>query len=165
MAEAALPPPPLPDQPAIEAAAPPAIAPPLPDQPAIEVAPPPAIEPPLPPPFEPAEQPAPEPSPAPAAVPQPFAAPPQVGWEQRLGARAFIWIGAVTLALAAVFLVRYSIEEGYLSPPVRVVLAALFGFALIGFAERVRSRDDRVAQALAAAGVAALYGALFSAVA
>ena len=63
------------------------------------------------------------------------------------------------------FLVRYSIEEGYLSPEVRVILAALFGFALIGGAERMRSRDDRVAQALAAAGVASLYGALFSAVA
>ena len=63
------------------------------------------------------------------------------------------------------FLVRYSIEEGYLSPEVRVILAALFGFALVGVAERVRSRDDRVAQALAAAGVAALYGSLFSAVA
>ena len=60
---------------------------------------------------------------------------------------------------------RYSIEEGYLSPEVRVVLAALFGFALIGGAERLRSRDDRVAQALAAAGVASLYGALFAAVA
>ena len=63
------------------------------------------------------------------------------------------------------FLVRYSIEEGYLSPEVRVILAAVFGFALIGAAERIRSRDDRVAQALAAAGVASLYGALFSAVA
>ena len=60
---------------------------------------------------------------------------------------------------------RYSIEEGYLSPEVRVILAALFGFALIGGAEKMRSRDDRVAQALAAAGVAALYGALFAAVA
>ena len=89
----------------------------------------------------------------------------KVGWEQRLGARAFVWVGAVTLALAGVFLVRYSIEEGYLSPEVRVILAALFGFALIGGAERMRSRDDRVAQALAAAGVASLYGALFSAVA
>ena len=39
------------------------------------------------------------------------------------------------------------------------------GDFLAGVAERVRSRDDRVAQALAAAGVAALYGALFSAVA
>jgi uncharacterized membrane protein len=127
----------------------------------------------------------PEPELPPRAVPEaivigadvpaspPVAAPPQLptiepvkgGWEQRLGARAFLWIGAITLALAAVFLVRYSIEEGYLSPEVRVILAALFGFALIAGAERMRLRDDRVSQALAAAGVAALYGSLLSAVA
>ena len=46
---------------------------------------------------------------APAEPWEPVAAQPQVGWEQRLGARAFVWVGAVTLALAAVFLVRYSI--------------------------------------------------------
>lgn len=100
---------------------------------------------------------------APAAVVPDASA--KADWEQRLGARAFIWVGAVTLALAAIFLVRYSIEEGYLSPEVRVILAALFGFALIAGAEKMRPRDARVAQAMAAAGVAALYGALFSAVA
>ncbi len=106
------------------------------------------------------------PPPEPVLPPPPLVvAPVQGGWEQRLGARAFLWVGAVTLALAAIFLVRYSIEEGYLSPEVRVILAALFGFALVGGAEKMRVRDDRVAQALAAAGVAALYGSLFSAVA
>jgi uncharacterized membrane protein len=100
------------------------------------------------------------------ALPPPLTIEPvQGGWEQRLGARAFVWLGGITLALAAIFLVRYSIEEGYLSPEVRVILAALFGFALIAGAEKMRSRDDWVAQALAAAGVAALYGSLFSAVA
>ena len=138
VAEAALPPP---------FAEPAAVEPPAP---AVEIVPPPA------PPFEP------EPASSP---PVPVAAPAEAGWEQRLGARAFVWIGAVTLALAGVFLVRYSIEEGYLSPEVRVILAAVFGFSLIGIAERVRIRDDRVAQALAAAGVAAAYGSLFSAVA
>jgi uncharacterized membrane protein len=140
----------------------PALPPPLVNEPAVE-----AITPPPAPPFEP--EPAVVVEAALAAAPAepwvPVAAQPQVGWEQRLGARAFVWVGAVTLALAAVFLVRYSIEEGYLSPEVRVILAALFGFALIGGAERMRSRDDRVAQALAAAGVASLYGALFAAVA
>lgn len=106
-------------------------------------------------------------TPSSPALPPPLPAiePVKGGWEQRLGARAFLWVGAITLALAAVFLVRYSIEEGYLSPEVRVILAALFGFALIAGAERMRPRDDRVSQALAAAGVAALYGSLLSAVA
>lgn len=133
----------------------------------------------LPPPFEPVAESIVEQLPSPvepvvvaeAPPSEPVLPPPLViepvhgGWEQRLGARAFLWVGAVTLALAAIFLVRYSIEEGYLSPEVRVILAALFGFALVGGAEKMRVRDDRVAQALAAAGVAALYGALFSAVA
>jgi uncharacterized membrane protein len=123
----------------------------------------------LPPPFvaEPAAESAMEEAAAlpPALEAAPDAVAAKVGWEQRLGARAFVWVGAVTLALAAIFLVRYSIDEGYLSPEVRVILAALFGFGLIAGAERVRPRDDRVAQAMAAAGVAALYGALFAAVA
>ena len=145
-------------------------------QPAAEVPLPLSVEQsaPLPPPFEAAPETEGEPAPEAQASPAPPPAPaweppaPQVaaaGWEQRLGARAFIWVGAITLALAAIFLVRYSIEEGWLSPEVRVLLAALFGFGLIGGAERVRSRDDRVAQAMAAAGVAAVYGALFAAVA
>jgi len=151
MAETPLPPP-FVEQPVAEAVAPPPEPLPVPVS-----EPPPAL------PFGPVSGPESEPTPLPP--PMPVAAPADVGWEQRLGARAFIWVGAVTLALAAVFLVRYSIEEGYLSPEVRVILAALFGFALVGAAERIRSRDDRVAQALAAAGIAALYGALFSAVA
>ena len=127
----------------------------------IEAMPPPGA------PFEPDTQPEPETVPLESLppLPAPTVAPVSAGWEQRLGARAFLWIGAITLALAAIFLVRYSIEEGYLSPEVRVILAALFGFALIGGAERLRSKDDRVAQALSAAGVAALYGSLFAAVA
>ena len=154
-------------------APPPAEAAPFPVAPSETVVPPPPA-----PPFVPE----PEPPAIPAAIvigadlpasPQTPAPPPslpaiepvKVGWEQRLGARAFLWVGAITLALAAVFLVRYSIEEGYLSPEVRVILAALFGFALIAGAERMRPRDDRVSQALAAAGVAALYGSLLSAVA
>jgi uncharacterized membrane protein len=139
-----------------------ALPPPLVSEPVAE-----AVLPPAAPPFEPEPVAVAEPAlpPAPAQPWEPVAEQPQAGWEQRLGARAFVWVGAVTLALAGVFLVRYSIEEGYLSPEVRVILAALFGFALIGAAERVRGRDDRVAQALAAAGVASLYGALFAAVA
>lgn len=135
-------------------------------QPAAELEAQPAPSPPpteeLPPPFEPAAPPPPVPV---FETAQPAAMAAAGGWEQKLGARAFIWVGAITLALSAIFLVRYSIEEGYLSPEVRVILAALFGFALIGGAEKVRARDSRVAQALAAAGVAALYGALFAAVA
>jgi uncharacterized membrane protein len=108
-----------------------------------------------PPPFEP------------VAVPAPAAA---GGWsreslEQKLGGNLFIWLGGAALALAALFLVRYAIDQGYLSPAVRVILAAVFGAGLIGLADWLRSRDARVAQALAAAGVASLFGTLLASVA
>lgn len=153
---------PAPPEPAPDAAL-------APEQPASEAVPPePVASEPvaadLPPPFDPATPP-PPPVPVFEVPPSPAVEPLAAGWEHRLGARAFIWVGAITLALSAIFLVRYSIEEGYLSPEVRVILAALFGFALIGGAEKMKPRDERVAQALAAAGIAALYGALFSAVA
>src|SRR4029453_17219600 len=54
-----------------------------------------AVPPPPAPPFEP--EPAAlvidPPLPAPAQPWEPVAAQPQVGWEQRLGARAFVWVG------------------------------------------------------------------------
>lgn len=157
-------------QPAAEAPSPQDDLPPV-IEPA--AAPPPSpVATPAPPPPPPSWQPAPPltaplppllaPGPAAAAA---VARAPTQSLEQRLGARAFVWLGGITLALAAIFLVRYSIEQGYLSPTVRVVLAALFGAGLIVGGDRLRGRDDRVAQALAAAGAASLYGALFSAVA
>ena len=113
-------------------------------------------------PFEPG---APPPLPPVWDPPPPLPVAAKAGWEERLGARAFIWVGAITLALSAVFLVRYSIEEGYLSPEVRVILAALFGAGLVAGAEKMRGREDWTAQGMAAAGIAAVYGSLFSAVA
>ncbi len=144
---------------------PPVSEPATPPQPEVAVPPPPLPSPAPPPrPVEPAS--APLPPLLTPGTPAPLAArAPAPSLEQRLGARAFVWLGGITLALAAIFLVRYSIEQGYLSPSVRVILAALFGAGLIVGGDRLRGRDDRVAQALAAAGAASLYGALFSAVA
>jgi len=152
----------------------PPIAPPLVTPPSASPAPGQAWMPP------PAPPPAPMPRPMPAYVPP--TAPPLVpgvapvpaaagdGWsraalEQKLGGSLFVWLGGIALALAALFLVRYAIDRGVLSPTVRVILAAVFGGALIGLSEWLRPRDSRVAQALAAAGVASLFGALFAAVA
>jgi uncharacterized membrane protein len=85
--------------------------------------------------------------------------------EQLLGGRAFAWVGALAIALAGVFLVKYSIDQGYLGPTARVVLAAVLGAVLLGVGEWLRPRDTRIAQALAAAGVAVLFSALFASVA
>ena len=111
-----------------------------------------------------AEIPAAEEQPAP---PRP-AKPQSGGLENLIGGKLPIWIGGVALILSAFFLVRFSIESGLLGPGVRSVIGALFGIALLGGSEVTRrlkaTRDDpRVAQALAGAGIASLYGTLYMA--
>lgn len=90
--------------------------------------------------------------------------------ETLIGSSLPVWIGGAALVLAGFFLVRYSIESGLLGPATRTVLAALFGLALIAASEAARrlpatAEDPRVAQALAGAGVASLYGTLYMAAA
>ncbi|WP_213982617.1 DUF2339 domain-containing protein [Sphingomonas sp. dw_22] len=123
-----------------------------------------------------AAQPEPEPEPEPVATFAPEPAPveprplPDFSLESLIGGRLPIWIGGAALVLAGFFLVRYSIESGLLGPATRTVLAALFGLALIAASEITRrlpatADDPRVAQALAGAGIASLYGTLYMAAA
>lgn len=87
-------------------------------------------------------------------------------FEDIFGRRLPIWGGGFALAIAGIFLVRYSIEAGLLTPVVRVTLSFVFGLALLAGAEAAfrfedRVRDPRVRQALAGAGLATLYGAFY----
>jgi len=85
--------------------------------------------------------------------------------EERLGVRLFIWVGGIALALAGAFLVKYSIDQGWLGPAVRCALGVALGLALLAGGEWMRSRDGRIAQSVSAAGVAVLYASLFAAIA
>ena len=90
------------------------------------------------------------------------------GFEDLFGRKLPIWAGGITLIVAAVLMVKYSIDTGLLSPIVRVIVGLAFGAALIGMAELARRREDvvrdlRVAQALAGAGVGGLYAAVLAA--
>jgi uncharacterized membrane protein len=87
-------------------------------------------------------------------------------FEDIFGRRLPIWGGGFALAIAGIFLVRFSIEAGLLTPAVRVGLSFVFGLALLAGAEAAfrleeRLRDPRVRQALAGAGLATLYGAFY----
>jgi uncharacterized membrane protein len=111
------------------------------------------------------------PRPVPAAHPAPpDPATPGFSIESLVGGRLPIWIGGAALVLAGFFLVRYSIESGLIGPGARTLLAAGFGLALIAGSEAARRlaatrEDPRVAQVLAGAGVASLYGTLYMAAA
>lgn len=89
-------------------------------------------------------------------------------FERFFGAHLAVWVGGAALALAGIFLVKYSIDQGLLSPTVRVTLATVFGLLLLYCGESVRQRSSlangtKIALSLAGAGIVVLYGAIFAA--
>jgi uncharacterized membrane protein len=91
------------------------------------------------------------------------------GWERILVEHWLVWLGGLALALGGAFLVKFSIDTGLLTPPVRVVLGVLLGIGLWGGAEwvawgeRAEQGPAAVAQALAAAGAVTIFASLFAA--
>lgn len=109
-----------------------------------------------------------EPDPVPAQAPpaeRPKRQPRTIGFEELFGTKLPIWGGGITLAVAGLFIVKYSIDAGLLSPTVRVVFGLLFAAALVVGAEVSRrwkqtAIDPRISQALAGAGIAAAYSSI-----
>ena len=139
-------------------------APPLP-----HVEPPPAAalpaaasrpQPPVPaPPRTPALPPPPPPPASPAAQPrQPF------DWESLVGVKLFSWIAGILLALAAIQFLRYTIDHGWMKPPIRMAMGLVLGAGLLLFCElRVARRYAITANALGAAGIVTLFSTFFAA--
>jgi uncharacterized membrane protein len=75
-------------------------------------------------------------------------------FDERSGSRALVWIGGVAVALAGIFLVKYSIDAGYLGPTARVTSGLILGLALLGAGEWMLARSRPIAQSLSAAGIA-----------
>lgn len=90
------------------------------------------------------------------------------GLEFNLSTKLTVWIGAASVALAVFYLVQYSITQGLLEPPVRIVLGLLFGLVLSigGYWAHERGRfsnNVRVGQGITGAGLVALTFSLYSA--
>ncbi len=89
---------------------------------------------------------------------------------ENIKANWIVWLAGVSLAFGGVFIVQFGIERGLLGPTARVAMALAFGVAMIIGAEffRRRSKNQTVAlfspvTALAAGGIASLFGAVVSA--
>lgn len=114
---------------------------------------------------------APTPPVQPPPLPPPPAPPaPQAGtaggfdWESLVGVRLFSWIAGIALLVAAVTFLRYSIEHGWLSPPVRLAIGIATGVGLLVACESPRAQRYGVtAHALTAAGIATLFASFYSA--
>jgi uncharacterized membrane protein len=75
-----------------------------------------------------------------AAVPG-RAVPAAASLEERLGTRWAVWIGGAALALGGVLLVRYSMEQGFFGPAMRVALASVFSLVLVAGGEWFRRAE------------------------
>ena len=125
--------------------------------------PPPAREPAVPSPPA-AGPPTPEPeAPSPSEAPSPPAAPASVDWERWIGVRGAAVLGGIVLSIAGLLFLQYTIEAGWFTPSVRVLIAFAAGLAALGVSPLQRRRGyTAVSEALAGAGVVLLYGALWA---
>lgn len=83
--------------------------------------------------------------------------------ESRLGLTIVNRIGAVTLAIGIIFFFKYAADNAWIGALGRVMLGLLAGFVLIGIAEWLRKREQRVfSQGIAGCGLAFLYISLYA---
>ena len=60
---------------------------------------------------------------------------PKFDWESLVGVKLFSWIAGVALLFAAIFFLRYSINQGWLMPKVRMAIGLLVGIGLLALCE------------------------------
>ena len=111
------------------------------------------------------------PPPPPPEPPKP--AEPQISFEERLGTQWTVWVGGVALALGGFFLVRYSIEQGWFGPGMRIFLGAVMALVLIAAGEWARRKENsndigsvpsaHIPSILTAAGTAVAYADVWAA--
>ena len=113
--------------------------------------------------------------PSPPLVPRPPAPPPPPTPPSRPAAAAFDWesligvklaapLAGIALVVAAVSFLKYSIEAGWLQPPVRVAIGILVAIALLVVCEmKAARRYPATANAMDAAAIAILFATFFAA--
>src|SRR5262245_17805221 len=139
-------PPPVP-KPAAPPAVPAAAAPP-PVRPSAPVVPPRPAAAPVVPPVPPV--PPRRPAPAPPSEPPPPAW--SIDWERFVGVRLFSAIAGIALVVAAVFFLRYSLDNGWLQPAARAAIGVLTALGLlIGCEMKAARKYPMTANALDAA--------------
>src|SRR6185295_341703 len=160
-AQVAAPPPPTvaPPAPPVSAPVPPPVAPQPPSQPivtprpAVPVGAPPAPTPTAMPPRPPVPPVRPSPPSPPPPPPKPA-----FDWEGLIGVRLFAAIAGIALLVGAVFFLKYSIEQGWLSPPIRVALAVIAAIGmLVGCELKAARKYPATANALDASAIAILF--------
>jgi uncharacterized membrane protein len=85
-------------------------------------------------------------------------------WESLVGVKLFSAIAGIALLLAAIFFLRYSVQQGWLQPPVRVVIGIIVAIGLLVACElKAARRYPATFNALDASAIAILFATFFAA--
>jgi len=100
--------------------------------------------------------------PVPPHTPPPVEKP--FDWENVIGVKLFSAVAGIALVLAAIFFLKYSVDHGWLQPPIRVAIGVLVAITLLIVCERSSARKYAVtSNALDAAAIAILFSTFFAA--
>ena len=100
---------------------------------------------------------------SPPGAPLPPVPRPSVEWERWIGVRGAAALGAAVLVVAALYFFKYSIDQGLISPRLRVATGVVVGLGCLVASDRTRRSNHLVlANWLAGAGVAVLYTAFWA---
>jgi hypothetical protein len=108
---------------------------------------------------KPSGQPIRPPSPPPAAWKLP-----KFDWEGLVGVKLFSWIAGIAMTIGAILFLSYSIDRGWLQPPVRLTIGIIAGIGLLILCELKAARKYPVtANAMDAAAIAILFSSFYAA--
>ena len=116
------------------------------------------------PPFTPPPPPRDPPRPPRSASPEPARPRRSFDWESLIGVKFFAIVAAIALFLAGTFFVSYSVEHGWLMPPIQFAIGVVAGVVCLVLGElKISRRYAWTADALDAAGISILYVVFFAA--
>ena len=85
-------------------------------------------------------------------------------WEELVGVRLFSWAAGIALAVAAITFLGYSIQQGWLQPPVRLAIGIIVGLSLlVGCELKAARRYPVTANALDGSAIVILFSSFFAA--
>ncbi|WP_432799752.1 DUF2339 domain-containing protein [Poriferisphaera sp. WC338] len=81
-------------------------------------------------------------------------------FEEQFGAHLYYWIGAIAIIMSGGLGVHYTIQEGLLTPMMRVVGGGVLGVCLTVAGLLMKQKSERLANACCGAGVSVMYTTL-----